>query len=279
MHGRIKRSVMFFILVLAALFLGVLFYRKFSDYRMSSLEYQGLRDRFSVIHEDLGSDVSDGDEDAVKEKDPCRFSFPDISIDHEGLLDKNQDYAAWLYYPDGNIDLPVVQEPEGKFGYYSHRTFEGTSRSAGCVYASSEIRLDSGRGNVFLFGHNMADGSMFGTLKQLYRDKKEITDPYFYLFMKDGTKRQFRILSMHVVHCEDYDFYDSPGTPDAYDVYMKRVLSSDEKGILEKFPLSDYEQRCIDVRSQIVTLYTCFGRAGTDRRLYVQGVETYVEKE
>ena len=98
-------------------------------------------------------------ENAEIPKDPA-----DRKIDFAALLEVNFDIIAWLSIPGTDIDYPVLCAPEGMDeDYYLRRDINGKYNSHGCIYARrSEISED---GSItIIYGHNMRDGTMFGSL-------------------------------------------------------------------------------------------------------------------
>lgn len=77
------------------------------------------------------------------------------------LYEQNADFAAWLTIPSTNVDYPVMhtpQEPE----YYLRRAFDGTGAQSGTPFIGEGGDLDS---DLFIiYGHNMKNDTMFGTL-------------------------------------------------------------------------------------------------------------------
>ena len=53
-------------------------------------------------------------------------------IDFAGLKAKNEDFRYWLYIPALEVNYPVVQGKDNDI--YLHRTFDGDSNSAGCIF-------------------------------------------------------------------------------------------------------------------------------------------------
>lgn len=92
----------------------------------------------------------------------------------------NPDFVGILDVPALGIRYPVVQGNDNE--EYLHMTFEGKSNPAGCIFLDYENEPDMSDDNTFIYGHNMKDGSMFGSLKKL--KTKDWTDKdvraYFY---------------------------------------------------------------------------------------------------
>ena len=82
------------------------------------------------------------------------------------LGERNPDLAGWLTIDGTAVDYPVMctpDEPE----YYLHRAFDGSSAMSGTPFTAEGCTL--GSDCVIIYGHNMRNETMFGTLDQ-YKD-------------------------------------------------------------------------------------------------------------
>ena len=89
---------------------------------------------------------------------------------YRALYEENPDLVGWLQIDGTDIDLPVVQTP-GDNEYYLRRGFDGLYSTGGTLFLDEQcsIRPGAPTANWLIYGHNMADGSMFGALTR-YRD-------------------------------------------------------------------------------------------------------------
>lgn len=78
------------------------------------------------------------------------------------IAKENPDFAGWISIEGTNIDYPVMQttwEPE----YYLHRNFAGEYSYAGIPFVGTgDLKAEGG--DVFIYGHNMRNGTMFADL-------------------------------------------------------------------------------------------------------------------
>lgn len=89
-------------------------------------------------------------------------AFAPIQVDFDALFTKNQDVVAWLYCPDTPINYPVVQSSDNN--YYLRRLLDGSYNSAGTLFLDYRNAEDLSNWNSVIYGHNMKNDSMFGTL-------------------------------------------------------------------------------------------------------------------
>lgn len=77
------------------------------------------------------------------------------------LLKINPYVSGWLKVDDSNIDDPVVYTP-GSQNFFLHRAIDGSEQSKGTLFIS--VDWQPGYHNTLIYGHNMKDGTAFGSL-------------------------------------------------------------------------------------------------------------------
>jgi sortase B len=61
------------------------------------------------------------------------------------------------------MDYPVMQTPDDP-NFYLYRNFDKQDSARGSIYAREVCDINKPSDNITLFGHNMADGSMFANI-------------------------------------------------------------------------------------------------------------------
>ena len=157
----------------------------------------------SKVIEKTGSKPDEEDDRIVLkelERNYERGDFPEMDIDFESLSEINPDVVAWVYVGATKIDYPVVQTEDNEF--YLHQTFEGKKNSSGCIFMDWEVNKDLSSPNTFIYGHNMKNGSMFGSLKQfIWNEKTYDKDPYIFVYIP-GYIYRYKIFSCKQVASE-----------------------------------------------------------------------------
>ena len=99
----------------------------------------------------------------------------------EEVFGLNEDCAGWIKIDGTVIDYPVMQTPSDE-QYYLNRDFDGKYSAYGCIIADTDSNIGTGTAaagyedgtkpgtNIILHGHNMKNGTMFGSLDK-FRDK------------------------------------------------------------------------------------------------------------
>lgn len=163
------------------------------------------------------------------------------------LLKKNSDTVGYLSVNNTKINYPVVQGSTNS--YYLNRDFNKRKNSMGWIfmdYRNNSKELDK---NTIIYGHNIKQGIMFGTLKYALNSswyKKESNQ--IITFNTPTKNMKWRIFSI----------YRIPATED----YLKTEFKDDAEymdfiNMLKSRSLYDFNQT-IDESSKIITLSTCF---------------------
>lgn len=87
----------------------------------------------------------------------------DILPEYLAVYELNNDMVGWLSIEGTNVNYPVMQSPY-EDDYYLKRNFNKEKSSRGCLYVREECNVFAPSDNLIIYGHNMRDGSMFGTL-------------------------------------------------------------------------------------------------------------------
>lgn len=220
-------------------------------------QYQTAKKEYADIIQKYAGSVSQDKEAETKEQ---AFS---MEIDFESLKEINPDIKGWIYYEGLQISYPVVQGKDNE--YYLYHTFEGKKNGSASIFIDMDNKGDFSDYNTFVYGHNMKDGSMFGTLKRLMSEEEIRTEyPFFYIITENKTN-QYEIVAAYETQA-DSSTYRFCKTEEEYTAYLGKIQSQ-----------ADGEQISADDR--MVTLSTCIGPAGGTRRQVVQGILTGQNKK
>ncbi|NHN29169.1 class B sortase [Paenibacillus sp. S3N08] len=80
------------------------------------------------------------------------------------LLSMNADISGWLKIDDTPVDYPIVQAKDND--YYLTRNFKREAMRAGSMFMDYRNQSAGSSLNTIIYGHDMRDGSMFGSLNQ-----------------------------------------------------------------------------------------------------------------
>lgn len=187
-----------------------------------------------------------------------REDFPEMEVDFKALREKNPDTVGWLYVGSCGISYPIVQGEDND--YYMNHTFEGTVNSSGAIimdYRDDKYLKDW---NTFIYGHNMKNGSMFGSLKKLLKDETLYdSDPYIYVYLP-GYIYRYKIFSYYKDK-PDSKMYWTADTLQEYRQYIRDALSLSVRDL----GVETSEE------NNMVTLVTCSGSGAGKMRFFVHG--------
>lgn len=261
-------KVIIVIASLAAMTAAFMIFKTARDYKAASDEYDSLRQYASeeVSTTDTAEKVSDikpieleeAEERKELKSNENREDFPEMEVDFKALREKNPDTVGWLYVGSCGISYPIVQGEDND--YYMNHTFEGTVNSSGAIimdYRDDKYLKDW---NTFIYGHNMKNGSMFGSLKKLLKDETLYdSDPYIYVYLP-GYIYRYKIFSYYKDK-PDSKMYWTADTLQEYRQYIRDALSLSVRDL----GVETSEE------NNMVTLVTCSGSGAGKMRFFVHG--------
>ncbi len=156
-----------------------------------------------VIHT-LVKENADCDNSTLDESEKSEFieDFP-IIVDFEKLKDYNRDIVAWLYFPGTKINYPIAQSNDND--YYLHRLIDRSWNAAGTIFMDYRNEIDFSDWQTIIYGHNMKNDTMFGSLLD-YRDQAYYeAHPVCYL-LTPAQNYKVELFAGYVVS-EDSDIY------------------------------------------------------------------------
>jgi SrtB family sortase len=114
-----------------------------------------------------------------------RINFP-------ALKNKNGQIVAWISVPNMPIDYAVVRGKDNSY-YLKHDAMRKSSKS-GAIFLDSKAKSDFSSSDSIIYGHDMSDGTMFGSLYK-YRNKKfRGRHQYIFVYTPKATKK-YRVTS------------------------------------------------------------------------------------
>ena len=208
---------------------------KIIDYIFQEKEYEALQGE--LINKAV-SEVQINQEEQKEEKYLER-RLP-ITVDFSVLQKENEDIVAWIYSENTPINYPIVQSNDNS--YYLRRLINGEYNVAGTIFMDFRNNPNMEDNNTIIYGHNMKNDIMFGTL-QNYEDQSYYDEhKSMYLFT---AKKQYII--------ELVAGYTLPVESDIYN-----MVTIDQNNITEAMSKSDFKSDVIiQEEEKFVTLSTC----------------------
>lgn len=172
------------------------------------------------------------------------------------LQEINKDTVGWLTVNNTRIDYPVVQAKDND--YYLRRDYYQNKNRHGWIFMDYRNNPDELNENTIIYGHNLANQTMFGTLRYAlnsYWYKKSANQIITFNTPKENMK--FQIFSIYTIPTtNDYLDITFP-TTDAYQSYIDLVKGRS---------IYDFNIE-VTTGDKILTLSTCAN--GNDKRLVI----------
>lgn len=171
--------------------------------------------------------------------------YEDVVIDIEALQETNPDIVGWIRFDDLDIiSYPVLYSGDDET--YLRTDIYGNHTTAGCIFIEGANAPDLNDYHTIIYGHNMRNLSMFGSLKKYKEDGFYEDNQYFTVYLEDRAYR-YRIFA----------YYDVPETDDVYTI----GFGPDEEyqNFINEMIRRSYEDTGVSVSEmdRIVTLSTC----------------------
>ena len=181
------------------------------------------------------------------------------------LSQTNPDTYGWIRIPGTVVNYPVVRGTDND--WYLDHAYTGDSLPVGSIFA--DFRTEDSvfdNVNLVIYGHNVNDGSMFGSLSDWFVDQEFFDACRIYLYTPEGIF-VFRPFSVHEPD-EDSDFIKTAFyTVDEYLSFLKWL---EDDSMLKATDFSP------DETMRIITLSTCTGRGHEQRFAVHAALVSYV---
>lgn len=194
--------------------------------------------------------IDDREEETTTKKVGSSYSsayYINYSQIFEELLKKNTDTVGYLSVNNTKINYPVVQASTNS--YYLNRDFNKRKNSMGWIFMDYRNDAKELNKNTIIYGHNIKQGIMFGTLKYALNSSWYKKESNQVITFNTPTKNmKWRIFSI----------YRIPATED----YLKTEFESDEEymeflNMLKNRSIYNFNVE-LNESSKILTLSTCF---------------------
>lgn len=132
-----------------------------------------------------------------------------ISVDFAVLQAQYPDMVGWLYSADTPINYPIMRSADN--AYYLRRLPDGTNNPNGSLFMDYRNSSDFSDLHTIIYGHNMKNSYMFGTLENYREQSYYDAHPIMYL-LTPTQDYQVQILGGYVttVASAAYRFIDDP---------------------------------------------------------------------
>ena len=169
-----------------------------------------------------------------------------LSVNFDDLLKRNAETVGWIKVNNTRINYSIVKHDDNK--YYLKHDIDNRNNINGWIYGDYRDNFEYFGNNTIIYGHNMNDRSMFGSLIWCFKESW-YTD-YNNQFIKISTPKSntiWKIFSMYTIKPETY--------------YLKTYFKNEEEHLkflntLKKRSIYDFKEN-ISNNDKILTLSTC----------------------
>ena len=239
--AEIVRTVLILLCVAVFLFSAVKLYGIYAEYSHGTESYEELTDQY--VSEAADAEETEPESTEIPELTEPEETTP-ITVDFDALLKENGDVVGWLYCEDTPINYPIVQSKDND--YYLRRLLDGTWNIAGTIFMDYRNASDFSDWNTIIYGHNMNNDSMFGTLQDYKKQAYYEEHPVLYLLTPEQDYK-IQLFSGYTTSATEEKTYGFPDTIEGRDVLVENAL--------QHSTFEAEEQIGDEVR--IITLSTC----------------------
>ncbi len=270
--SRAARAKKFFLTLLLLVCLGVFVYAGYQlfligrEYIAARVLYKGVTSSYTTMT-DVTAEAEEAEDAEADETEPVEETpadeLPDwfrmLSVDFPALQGYNADAAAWLYLEGSDIiNYPVMFS--GNNSAYLRTSIDKKYALAGSIFLDGSNTPDFTDAHSLVYGHQMRDGSMFGTLQKYKEDENYYPEHMYFQIRTPEKAYRFQIFS----------YYDVSASNPVYTIY--RETGTEEYGAwVEKAMAASYRSTGVTVTNmdRVVTLSTC---SDDNDRFVVHGV-------
>ena len=235
---RLINTVLVLIFLISAFNIGITYY----NYGRADDTYSLLREEYAEKNPPVSDAQAEGRDDTAREKEENK-NTPPVRISFKALQKKNEDVIGWLYCPDTPLDYPVAQGKDNN--EYLRHDLEGRYIISGTLFADYRNGAPGEDSNYIIYGHNMKNKTMFGSLADYKSQEYYEEHPVIYYL----TPEKSYVIELFA--CLTLNRYDELYTPDMPKEDFFTLINEYRE---DSFFRSEAELSADDT---IVTLSTC----------------------
>lgn len=175
-----------------------------------------------------------------------------LAIDLDALREENEDVIGWILIPGTKINYPLLQWTDNDF--YLEHTWKQSPNASGAIFMECQNAPDFSEFNTIIYGHNMINGTMFGSLHHYRSPHYWENHPYVYILNDEGVLR--------------FDVFAAQSANTQSIIYGLGIETDQRKKEFLRFA-QDYSFFETDltptVEDRILTLSTCTGAGHVNR--------------
>lgn len=171
--------------------------------------------------------------------------YEDVQIDLEALQGINSEIVGWIQFDSEEMpSYPLLYS--GDDDKYLRTDIYGNETTAGCIFIEGANSPDMSDYHTIIYGHNMKNLSMFGSLKNYKNEGFYEDNQYFTVYTEDIAYR-YEIFAYRDVAEDDAVYTIGFGPNETYEDFIGELIRN------------SYKDTGVEVATEdrIVTLSTC----------------------
>ena len=143
-----------------------------------------------------------------------------VSVDFDTLYKENSDIIAWIYSKDTPINNPIVKADDNSF--YLRRDINGKYSIAGTLFMDYRNESDFSDNNTIIYGHNMNNDTMFGSITEYRKQEYFENHPKMYI-LTPQKEYKVKLIAGATVESTAH-FYDLPLGDDRKEKFITELI-------------------------------------------------------
>lgn len=169
-----------------------------------------------------------------------------INVDFKDLLEKNDETVAWIKINNTNVNYSVVKHNDNE--YYLKHDFNKKSNINGWIYADFRADFKYFGTNTIIYGHNLTNRTMFGSLVWTLKESWYTFDDNQYIKLSTPySNTVWKIFSIYTIKPEVYYLKTYFKTDEEHLTFLETITGRSIYNFNEKLTTDD----------KILTLSTC----------------------
>lgn len=246
LKNNLKQTLVYGILIIFFLIIIIFCFIKIVNWYLDNKKNNEIEDEISKL---------------IKIDETVEETENKYAVDFEKLKEKNPDTVAWLKINNTNVEYVVVRANDNE--YYLNHNFNKEYNIAGWIFSDYKNKFDGTDKNIVIYGHNMKNNSMFGSLQDtLKEDWYTNVENHKIILVTETDTQVYQVFSIYQIESEEYyiqtHFNDEP----SYDKFLNTLKNRS----IENFDIE------LNSQDTILTLSTC---ANNNYRLVLHAKRIY----
>lgn len=190
------------------------------------------------------------------------INVPFVSVNFNELKNKNPDTVGWIKINGTKVNYPIVQT--GDNSYYLDHSFNKSKNAGGWIYADFRSNFKTFDKNTIIYGHNLTNRTMFGSLVETQKQYWYTNpDNHYIKISTPSTNTVWKIFSTYTIepeieylrtNFENHNYQEFLNKMKARSIYNFGIELTEEDKILTLSTCNDAGTKRIVVHAKMVTI-------------------------